>query len=295
MRNHSSTFETAEFALPTRETPTWESTQIQSIINREQLVKVITGKLPIGILNDVTVTTHERLSVIKELEKIKIKKYDNTDASQRVMVWGKPLVDSDTITNHLMSPVDDNFEMITTPLFNKVVAEFRKMGFTISPLVDSTTLLSYPSKVCRLISLPEGCYTEQGNQCTVLHCDDIIRDSLKKSDFRYPVGLENSTYYQFSVCIQLSDGGYRPDDLFVYERQYSPELEKEFLPNGWQFPIERVKDCRSVSYTPELGRCYLFSTLQFHDVRGGDPRANRLNFSLFFIYVPEINTMFYYN
>jgi hypothetical protein len=103
-------------------------------------------------------------------------------------------------------------------------------------------------------------------------------------------------YNQFSVCIQLEDGGYRPDDIIVYEKQYSREMEGDFYGDGgWRYDAEKLKDCRSHAYTPELRKCYMFSTLNFHDVRGGHRRSKRINFSVFFIYVPGTNTMYYYN
>lgn len=282
-------------SLPVRTNPVWESNSIAHISDRNTLLKVISGKLPIGILQKSLITEAERIILVEELLKLQIKKYDNTDPKQKVEVFGKPFVDSETVTKHLTSGIDEKFDAITTPLFERLLYEFSQMGFNPQPLIDPITLLLYPAKVCRLISIPKGCYTERGNECSVLHCDDIIRDGLMKPDFRLPVGFEHHQYFQFSVCIQLEDGGFRPDALFVYEKQFSAELQGDFMENNWQLPIEKVSDTRYASYTPELGATYLFSTLNFHDVKGGDPRAKRLNFSVFFIYIPETNQLFYYN
>lgn len=181
-------------------------------------------------------------------------------------------------------------------MLRRLIRIFHSHGFNVEPLVDGVTGLPYHAKVCREISIPDDCYTPAGNDCTVLHCDDILRDGHRKPGFRIPTALEGTRYHQFSVCIQLEDGGYRPDDLIVYEKQYSRKMEGQFYGDGgWRYDAAGVESCRSHAYTPELRRCYLFSTLNFHDVRGGHRLSQRINFSVFFLYVPGTNTLYYYN
>ena len=89
---------------------------------------------------------------------------------------------------------------------------------------------------------------------------------------------------------------HRPDDLIVHEKQYSRELESRFYGEGaWRFDAAALEGCRSCAHTPELRKGYLFSTLNFHDIRGGHPLSKRINFSVFFLYVPGSNTVYYYN
>ena len=286
---------TTDIALPSRKTPIWESARVIPVNDRESFLKVISGRAPIGLLERILISDAEREYLVDELFKMQIRKYDNTDESQRVLVYGKPFVDCRTVTEHLTSGIDEHFEKLTSPLFNRLLYEFRRFGFDPQPMIDPVTLLPFPSKVCRLISIPKGCYTDEKNECTVLHCDDFVRDGLKKSDFRLPIGYDVEEYFQFSCCVQFETGGYMPDALFVYEQQYSRELETTFMLNGWQYPIKNVEDRRVVSYIPQVGKCYFFPTQNFHDVRGGDPRAKRLNFSVFFIFFPKTNVLFYYN
>ncbi|MBY0482305.1 MAG: hypothetical protein K2Q21_13170, partial [Chitinophagaceae bacterium] len=264
--------------------------------NRELIIKVITGCLPIGEFPFEVITEKERKKIVAGLLHFKIRQYENTDETEKVLVYGKPFVDAPTLMDFLAATPDEEFEVLTQPLLDRLIKIFEVFGFVVRPLIDPITMLPYSSKVCRNISVPKGCYKPTGNECTVLHCDDIMRDGSKKADFRLPLGLEGMEYHQISACIQLEDGGYRPDDLIIHELRYSSELENNFYgEGGWRYPGERVKAYRNHLHTPVLRLCYFFSTLNFHDVKGGHPLAQRLNFSVFFIYVPASNTLYYYN
>ncbi len=282
--------------LPSRRTPQWVRTGVASLNSRNTTGKVITGRLPIGLFPDEIITEAERLELVRRLRRSAIRKYDNTGETEKVSVQGLTFVDSPSLSDYLQAGQDEEFERLTAPLLNRVINKFIGFGFEVKPLRDPVTLLPYHSKVCREISIPEDCYTTEGNECTVLHCDDILRDGSQKADFRIPEGLEGMRYNQFSVCVQLEDGGYRPDDIVVYEKQYSREMEEDFYGDGgWRYDADKLEGCRSQAYTPELRKCYMFSTVNFHDVRGGHRLAKRLNFSVFFIYVPGSNTLYYYN
>jgi hypothetical protein len=252
--------------------------------------------LPIGLLPFDIITENERRSIVAALQNREIKKYENTSDTEKVCVHGLTFVDSVSLDEYLFAENDESFEALTQPLLRRVINVFTGYGYDVKPLTDPVTLLPYHSKVCRQISIPDDCYTDKGNSCTVLHCDDIMRDGYNKKGFRTPIGLEQMQYNQFSVCIQLEDGGYRPDDIIVHEKQYSKELEPGFYGEGtWRYDAEKLQGCRSHAYTPELKKCYMFSTLNFHDVRGGHRLSKRINFSVFFIFIPKTNTLYYYN
>jgi hypothetical protein len=287
---------TQSLTLPVRATPLWQTTEVTHLTCRETFLKLVSGKIPIGILPDEILSEDERLRIVEQLENLPpFKKYENTSTEQKVEVYGFPFVDAATMKEYLAAPEDSTFAAITSPLMDRVLKQFRNWGFSPTPLIDSLTLKPYKSKVCRYIQIPKGCITETGEGCTVLHVDDIIRDGMKKKDFRFPLGLEGKEYYQISVNILLENGGFLPDKLFVYEKQYSVEMESEFLDNKWQYPLQKVEPNRCLSHTPLLRECYMFSTQNFHDVREGDNGSKRLTFSVFFVYVPETNEFFYYN
>ena len=282
--------------LPVRSTPKWEQAETVVMNDRRKMLDVIKGKLPIGLMPFEIITEEERMALVAALQGMQIKKYDNTSETEKVSVHGLTFVDSPTLNEYLLAENDEAFEQLTQPLLERVINIFTGHGFDVKPLVDPDTLLPYHAKVCRQISIPEDCYTETGNNCTVLHCDDVLRDGHSKKDFRIPEGLEGMQYNQVSVCIQLENGGYRPDDIIVHEKQYSSEMEPDFYGDGgWRYDGEKLKGCRSHAYTPELRKCYMFSTLNFHDVRGGHRLSQRINFSVFFIHVPGTNTLYYYN
>lgn len=283
-------------SLPTRQQPVWEHASPSLTATRDHFRKVISGRLPIGLLADELITEEERVAFVSQLRHCRNKQYDNFEVLEKAYVHGKPFVDAPTLHEYLTSERDELFDAITAPLFEKLVNVVKSFGFNVAPLIDEVTMLPYPAKVCREISIPEGCYTESGNSCTVLHCDDILRDGYPKPDFRTPGVLQGREYHQFSICLQLEDGGYRPDDVIVHEKQYSSELEPLFYGEGaWRFDANALKDCRACHHTPELRKAYLFSTLNFHDIRGGHPLSKRINFSVFFLYVPGTNTVYYYN
>jgi hypothetical protein len=283
------------FELPKRQTPTWEQVNTVQIKNKETLIKVITGQLPIGLLPFEIISEDERVRLVKEVKNLQSKQYDGTDETEKVYTkGGLPFVNFSTLAEFLAAVPDPEFERITQPILERLLVWLRTFGFGVEPLTDSVTLQQYHNKVCRHIAVDENCLKIDGGQCTVLHCDDILRDGSKKPDFRNPIGLEEGqAYYQGSICILFENGGFRPDALYVHEKQYSGEMESEF--NDWRAPQSSIKDKRSLSYVPQLREGYMFSTLNLHDVRGGDVRAERLTFSIFIIYVPDTNTLYYYN
>jgi hypothetical protein len=287
---------TASKYRPSRVTPTWERTEPITVHTRTQLEKVAAGSLPIGLLPGELITEEERIDIVRRVRQCSNRQYDNFDALEKAYVHGTPFVDADTLHNYLTSERDETFEEITAPLLDRLIAVLQSYGYEVAPLIDDVTMLPYPAGVCREISIPEGCYTESGNSCTVLHCDDILRDGYTKPDFRVPSVLRGKPYHQFSICLQLEDGGYRPDDVIVHEKQYSSELEPLFFGEGaWRFDANALKDCRNCHHTPELRKAYTFSTLNFHDIRGGHPLSKRINYSVFFLRVPGTNTVYYYN
>jgi hypothetical protein len=295
-RNYTSEQRFGRSLLPSRKTPSWEQVATIPMDTRNKLGKVITGRLPIGVLPEEIITESERLELVAVLRSMQMKQYENTSETEKVSVHGLTFVDSPCLQQYLAAENDREFEKLTTPLLHRVIDVFEGHGFEVKPLTDPTTLLPYHARVCREISVPDDCYTSEGNGCTVLHCDDLLRDGAGKPDFRIPTALEQMRYNQFSVCIQLEDGGYRPDDIIVYEKQYSREMEGDFYGDGgWRYDAGKLKSCRWHAYTPELRKCYMFSTLNFHDVRGGHRLSKRINFSVFFIYVPGTNTLYYYN
>ncbi|MEY4926582.1 MAG: hypothetical protein RI894_1018, partial [Bacteroidota bacterium] len=133
------------------------------------------------------------------------------------------------------------------------------------------------------------------NEASVLHCDDFIRDGLKKPDFRLPEVLKNQVYYQLSFNVLLDDGGFEPDALFVHNRFYTLPDEITCLPNGWQFPLDLVARQPHCKFTPSVGSEYVFNTINYHDIKGGSQLANRVTFSVFAIYIPALSMMLLYN
>jgi hypothetical protein len=283
-------------SLPVRRTPVWEYAGSTLVNTRADLKKVIKGQLPIGLLPGELISEEERIGIVRRLRACANRQYENFDVLEKAFVHGTPLVDATSLYDYLTGERDEAFDEITAPLLDRLIEALQSYSFELAPLIDEVTMLPYPAGVCREISIPEGCYKESGNTCTVLHCDDILRDGLTKPDFRIPGVLQGKQYQQFSICLQLEDGGYRPDDIIVHEKQYSRELESLFYGDGaWRFDPGALAGSRSCSHTPELRKAYMFSTLNFHDIRGGHPLSKRINYSVFFLYVPGSNTLYYYN
>lgn len=284
------------FKLPIRKTPTWEQVVTVPLITREHIIKVMTGRLPIGLMPFEIITELERIRIVKELLSLPSKFYEDTREDEPIFNLGgkKSFVEFKTLDEFLYAKFNPQFETLTQPLLDRVIKWFEIFGFNVKQLIDPVTLMPYHSKVCRQTKVFDGCFKiDSTNKCTVSHVDDILRDGSKKPDFRIPLGLDGCEYFQSSICVQLETGGYQPDALIIYEQQYSAEMESEF--DDWRASENLIKDCRNHFYIPELRQTYLFSTLNIHDVRGGHRLAERLNFSVFFIYVPETNTLYYYN
>ena len=284
----------SSFLKAKRTTPKWSNNLIDTnttVRSCEMVQSVINGIVPIGILPIQLLSKSECAEVLEGLKEIKQKKYDNTTNKEKVLVYGDPFVDFPSLDEYLNSAVNPVFEDLTTPILERVCSFYKSLGFTVKPLIDSLTGLPYKSKVVREISVPEGCIKEDNNRCTVAHCDDILRDGFLKPDFRLPVGVTPGNYEQFSVCVQLDDGGYRPDHLKVMEQKFTPELLPEF--NGWRAPKRISEETRFAIHVPQVKEAYMFSTLMIHDVQGGHPKSKRINFSVFFVAVG--NTLYYYN
>ncbi len=296
------------FFIPKRQTPKWETNKPVLLISKETLIKVITGQLPIGLLPFEIISEKERVEISEKLFALPWKKYEDTGETEDVRVLGVPFVDSKSLHGHLTERPDyyDAFQTIVAPIKERLFRTLEGYGLNIAPLVDPVTLLTYPDMVARLIVVPKTCRKKiTGHPCTVLHCDFFPRDAyLKdkdgnqiKADFRMPHSLIGKKLHQASFCIQLEDGGYKPDKLFVHREQYSPELEDNFndpeLP--WLYDASKLHSADVVEYTPQLRQTYCFSTINFHDVRDGNQNSKRLNLSIFFIYDEETNTLYPYN
>ena len=284
------------FTLPKRDTNIWEENHALSVINKDLVIKVAMGKAPVGILPYELITEEERLKFLEVIHTLSVRQYNNTNEFEKVMVHGHPYVDFQSLTAYLNQENDPIFNTVRQPLLNRLIAFFVSLGFEVHPLTDRKTGLPYKAGVVRQIHMPKNCFKEDGKICTVLHCDDFLRDSFNKTDFNMPIDFEGYEYHQFSICLQLEDGGYAPDFLHVYEKKYSAELEPYFFGEGrWRYPNEKLLNIRKYSHVPKLKETYFFSTLNFHDVQGGHPLSNRINFSTFFLYLPELNRLYYYN
>lgn len=296
------------FFIQKRHTPNWETNKPVQLISKETLIKVITGQIPIGLLPFEIISEKERVEISEKLFALPWKKYDNTGDTEDVRVLGVPFVDSKSLLGYLTERPDyyDAFQVIVTPIRERLLRVLEGYGFNIAPIIDPVTLLTYPDMVARIIAVPKSCRKKvTEHPCTVLHCDFFTRDAFLKDkvgnqikqDFRMPYSLIGKKLHQCSFCIQVEDGGFPPDKLFVHREQYSPELEANFndpeLP--WLYDATKLRSSDIAEYTPQLRQTYCFSTINFHDVRGGDEKSKRLNLSIFFIYDEETNTLYPYN
>jgi len=251
------------------------------------------GRLPVGVLPEDIITEAERINLVRALKTLKFRPSGATAAGKNVAVLGQSFADSTSLHDYLVAGQDDDFDQLTAGLVDRVVAMFEGFGFTVAPLVDGVTLLPYHSGLCSEISVAADALAADCEHAAALHCDDLLRHGWTKPDFRIPEALEGMVYNQFSVCIELEESGDRPDDLLIYEQQYSREMEPHFFGKGGRFyDAGKLLGCRSHRYTPELRKCYIYSTLNFHD---RSSTTTSTNFSLFFIYVPGSNTLYYYN
>jgi hypothetical protein len=274
--------------VPYRPTPSWLSQDARSIICKCHLQNVAQGKLGVGLLpNDAILNDAELKMVLHRLSRLAVRKYEGTASEQKVGCVGTPFVDSPSVTSHLSKESGEEEADLTQFPLRKVADYLRNLGFDVADLIDPVTLLPYSAGVFRTISVT--------GKATVLHCDDFIRDGLKKPDFRLPEVLEGRMFHQMSFNILLDDGGFQPDPLYVYNRFYNTSDEKHCLENGWQFPLSLVEAAAVCKYQPEVGSTYVFSTTNYHDIRGGSVAANRVTWSVFALYVPSLNLMLLYN
>ena len=278
-----------------RQAPGWVQTNTKLIENFNDAVDVMSAKHPVGLIPKNIFDVSELAAISKLLPYMPIEKYDNTDATEDVKVWGKTFVDSKSFDEYLSSSPDTQFYTLVMPVFKKLKKYFESLGFNVATLTDSYTMLTYSYMVARIISVPEDCTNVHGNKCTVLHFDDFLRDAMLKSDFsegRLPIGITANNYEQFSVCVPIGNGFFKPDYLEVYDYRYFPKDRKEL--KNWRV-ARNMNGVGTHKHTPKTGEPYFFNTMNCHDVLGGDSRSKRINLSIFFLYVKETNTLYPYN
>lgn len=272
-----------------RQTPRWAVNSPTALTCKCGMKSLAVGKLPIGILPPRTIvrSTLERKRILRELMQLPETRYKGVSDDQCVRCWGSPFVDAKTVSDHLSTAISPAVVALTSPLLQNLTEYLVSLGFDVQPMIDPVTLIPYPAGIFRAISVV--------NEASVLHTDDFVRDGLQKPDFRLPEVLVGRQFTQLSFNILLDDGGFEPDALWVYNRFHTPADEVFVMKNGWQFPLDLVSRRPSCKYTPSVGSEYAFCTTNYHDVRGGSPRANRVTFSVFAIYVPSLNLMMLYN
>lgn len=283
-----------DFKKIVRIAPEWIEAITKPIKSKEDLINVITAKYPVGLLPKYILPNSDIEWIKNLLPNLNREKYKNTDETENVKVTGKTFVDAASIYEYLNSPVDYLLESILSIPFNKLANHFKTFGIEVESLKDYTTDIPYKSKVFRVISVPNGCKKDDGNDCNVFHFDCILRDSLLKPDFiNLPKGLEVNNYHQFSVCFPIENGFYEPDSLEVFEKRYFPKTMEELT--NWRVNKNILDGVKKHIHLPVVGEPYMFNTQNVHNVAGGHPFSNRINFSVFFIYVPTLNKLFYYN
>ena len=279
-----------------REAPIWKDKISKKVEQKQDIIDVSNAEYPLGLLPSDLFPPSDLLQVQRLLPFIPCNKYENTDETEDVRVWGRPFVDSKSINEHLQQNPNTQFYTLVMPIFKRIKSYFESMGFNVAPLIDSATMLPYSYMVARMISVPANCVKNDGNKCTVLHFDDWLRDAMLKSDFseaRLPIGIEPNNYSQFSVCIPIGNGLFTPDYLEVYNYRYFPKDRMEL--SNWRVNKERIGGISTHKHIPINGQPYFFNTQNCHDVLGGDSRSKRINISVFFIYVKETNTLYPYN
>lgn len=274
-------------SVPVRNVSNWKSTEPTYIICSCTNHHLLDGEIGTALLpNELLFSEIERNETLKKLKSRQVKQYENTNASQKVMVDGFPFVDSTSYNEYLHAEMDAEFiELVRKPI-NNLKKHFESLGIKTEILFDEVTGLPFKAGVFRTISVPKA---------SVLHVDDLGRDGFLKPDFRMPKALQGVYYNQVSFNVLLDDGGYEPDSLYVYNQPYKKEHEELVYVNGWQFPQWLVQDSQYIKYTPKVGQAYAFSTTNYHDVNGGHPLAHRVTFSVFGIWVRELNTLYLYN
>ncbi len=275
-------------SVPVRVTGDWKTTEPTPVFCKCHIIRFLDGDMGVALLPQGSLFTEsERVATLARLKIRHVRQYDNTDATQKVMVDGQPFVDAPTLESYLNTDMDDDFKSLVSPPLNRLKAYLEMFGIKVQVLIDDATGKPYPAGVFRTISVAKG--------ASVLHCDDLGRDGLHKPDFKLPAVLQGRYYNQVSFNFLLDDGGHEADSLWVYNRPYTEADEEVAYPNGWQFPNWLVEDAQFVKHTPQVGQAYGFSTTLYHDVRGGSPLANRVTFSVFGIWVKELNTLYLYN
>ena len=278
-----------------RQAPGWVENTTKLVENFNDAADVMSARLPIGLIPKDVFIASELAAIARLLHYISVNKYDNTDATEDVNVWGRPFVDSQSFDEHLSCSPDTQFYTLVMPVFFRLKKYFEELGFNVAPLIDSSTMLPYSYMVARMISVPDNCVKADGNKCTVLHFDDFLRDAMLKPDFsegRLPIGITANNYEQFSVCVPIENGFFEPDYLEVYDYRYFPK-DREELKN-WRV-VRDLSGVRRHKHTPVTGEPYFFNAMNCHDILGGDSRSKRINLSVFFLYVKETKTLYPYN
>ena len=137
------------FTLPQRATSIWEENRALSVINKDLVIKVITGKMPVGILSYELITEEERLKFLEIIHTLSVRQYNNTNGFEKVMVHGHPYVDFSSLTAYLNQKNDPIFDTVRQPLLNRFITFFTSLGFDVFPLTDQKTGLPYKAGVVR--------------------------------------------------------------------------------------------------------------------------------------------------
>lgn len=269
-------------------TPKWKEKFPIQKLETKSLIMVAKGEIPVLLLpqNSIVQTEQQRLDVLRGLSNLNSTKYEITDSSQKVVAWGKPFVEAPSVKDHLNNPPSPAVQALAKPLLQNIRNLFLNNGFKVQALIDPSSGKEYPAGVFRSINVVQ--------ESSVLHTDDFLRDGLQKPDFVIPEILRGQPYFQMAFNVLLDNGGYEPDALFVYNRFYKKQDEEQCM-NEWQFPLSLVEDHDFVRFVPEVGNEYFFCTNNYHDVRGGSPKAHRITFGVFAIYVPDENLIMLYN
>ena len=278
------------FNLPARQTKIWESDSKLLIANRENLIKVLLAKHPIGLPQmDIAKEVH---IVRNLLDEIKFTPYGGTNGM--VQFSGVPFVEYETVEEYLNGTADPVFEYCRNLMMSKIIAWLTSMNFEVEILPDDSDK-NYHAGILRKIQVGAQCNEHlEGDGCTPLHVDILNRDGTNfKKGFKLPSVIAGHECHQSSLNILMENGGFTPDSLVTYELLYTKEQEDYF--KGWKSEPALVKGKRFVKHCPVIGQPYLFSTQQHHDVRDGHRDSNRITFGVFLIYVPALNKIFLYS
>jgi hypothetical protein len=282
-------FKKRPFNIVQRLISKWLLNKSVKLKTKQNMVDIFLGKVPLAILpNQSMPNKSEFNNLIKLVKKSSAKKYDNTNKNQKVETYGSnPFVDSTIVSGYLLNKVESEISDKMSLYKEKLSNYLSTLGFDVATLIDPLTNLEYSTGVVRRISVSK--------KSSVLHVDDFIRDGNMKVDFRMPQELIDKEFFQASFNILLTDGGFKADPLYVYNKFYKVEDERFCMDNGWQFEKKVVENCDVFKYQPKKEEGYVFSTSAYHDIYGGSKNADRITWSVFAIYVPSTNKVLLYN